>query len=74
MNNRNNKPKKNSKLKYTGLNDRFAYNSPAKFSTTGGLSSGCCPKQPPNISYHHLQKKRHEVKDLKGQYYNMLGK
>ncbi len=54
MNNRINKQKKSSKLKHTIIHDRYGYNSPAKFNTASTLSSGCCPKQPPNISNHYL--------------------
>ncbi len=45
--NRNVKSKKTSKLKPN--NEKFAYNSPSKF-----VSTGCFPKQPPNISVYHL--------------------
>ncbi len=44
--NRNIKVKKSSKQKI--INERYQYNSPAKFTFTG-----IYPKQPPNISIYH---------------------
>ncbi len=62
MNNRNNKPKKSSKLKHTINYERPSYISPSRLGTFATLSSGCHPKQPPNISHHYQQKKQQEVK------------
>lgn len=62
MNSRNNKPKKSSKLKHTINYERFSHISPSRCGTMATLSSGCHPKQPPNVSQHYLHKKQQEVK------------